>query len=69
MFIRNDAPNTPENLRWRLLEKWVCIIGAAIVVGRATLDVFSVSQEFMPQTYGLSASPYPTEYKLDTNDG
>jgi hypothetical protein len=69
MFIRNDAPTTPENLRWRSYEKWGCFAFSVLVIGRATLSIFEVSQLHGPEIHGLTESMYGTEYLIDVNDG
>jgi hypothetical protein len=69
MFIRNDAPDTPANLRWRFIEQWGAFIFCMIAIIRVTLSAFEVSQEHKAEIQGLGESVYPTSYLLDINDG
>jgi hypothetical protein len=71
MFIRNDAPDTPANRRWRLWESLgVCAFLICLLI-TVLRDALSLSNRLVTteDVKGLEASPWVAGLKVDLNDG
>ena len=69
MFVRNDSPDTKENLRYRKIEKYVLIAIAIYAFGGIVRDTILKSQEIKHEINGLRRSPYFDGWLIDQEDG
>lgn len=71
MFIRNDAPETPVNSRWRLIEKLCLELFMAVALFTVLLDAvhFSDSLATEHKVSGLETSIWSSSRQIDLNDG
>ena len=69
MFIKNDAPDTYENLRYRKIEKYISIVFVVIAFFPLIYDSVIKSQEIKDDIKGLEPSPYFDGWLIDNEDG
>ena len=69
MFIRNDSPDTKENLRYRKIEKYALIVVMIYAFGAIVVDTIWKSQEIRHEIWGLRPSPYFDGWMIDEEDG
>jgi hypothetical protein len=69
MFIRNDAPDTKNNLAWRRGELIFGLSFLVVVILKILGDAVNLSQELKPRVAGLKPTFWSDSSKADMNDG
>ena len=71
MFIRNDAPDTKENVRWRRCEGGVLFVIVGLLVYVVIRDAIQLSNRLVEtgNVRGLKPSPWVDGWFIDLNDG
>lgn len=71
MFIANDAPDTPANIRWRRCEKAFLVAVTVVSVSNIVLNALSLSDRVSSQhkLAGLGATIWTDSSKADLSDG
>ena len=71
MFIRNDAPDSPANQRWRLWESVALLAFVSCALFSVLKDAFVLSSRLTAtaEVKGLEASPWTAGLQVDLNDG
>jgi len=71
MFIRNDAPDSPANQRWRLWESVALLAFVSCALFSVLKDAFALSSRLTAaaEVKGLEASPWTAGLQVDLNDG